>query len=65
MKSIPHLFADITARAEDLHAISIEGHYRDNSADMQNALAGHLRMTIAALDSIVGEIKHRSGNADD
>lgn len=65
MKSIPHLFADITVRAEDLHAISVEGHQRDNSADIQSALAAHLRMTIAAMDSIVGEIKHRCDNAHD
>lgn len=65
MKTIPHLFADITARAEDLAAISVDGQRRDNSHDMQRALACHVRMTITAMDAIVGEIKHRLGDTHD
>lgn len=65
MTAIPHLFANITAQAEDFHAISVEGQRRDNTADMQRALACHLRMAIAAMDSIVGEIKDRLGDAHD
>lgn len=63
--SIRHLFADITARAEDFHAIGVEGQRRDNSIDMQRSLACHLRTAIAAMDSIVGEIKDRLGDAHD
>ena len=65
MKAIPHLFANITAHAEDFHGISVEGQRRDNSPDMQRALACHLRTAIAAMDSIVVEIKDRLGDAHD
>ena len=64
-KSIPHLFADATAKLEDAHAISIEGQRRDNPPDVQAILACHLRMAIAAMDGVVGEIKHRLGDAHD
>ena len=63
MKSIRHLFADVMASAEDIAAVAMEGQRRDNSPDMQRALACHLRMIIAALDGIVGEIKTRLGDA--
>lgn len=65
MKAIPHLFANITAHAEDFHAISVEGQRRDNAPDMQRALACHLRTAIAAMNSIVDEIKDRLGDAHD
>ena len=64
-KAIPHLFADATAKLEDAIAISVEGQRRDNSQDMQRALACHLRMAIAVMDGVVGEIKHRLGDAHD
>jgi hypothetical protein len=64
-RGITRLFADITARAEDFHAISVEGQRRDNSVDMQKSLAGHLRTAIAAMDSIVVEIKDRLGDGHD
>ena len=63
-KSIPHLFADLTARIEDLHGIAVEGQ-ADNTPDMDRVLASHLRMGIAAMDGIVGEIKNRLGDAHD
>ena len=64
-KTVPHLFADLTARAEDFHSLTVEGQRRDNAPDMQRALAGHLHMAIAAMDSIVGQIEHRLGDARD
>ena len=64
-RRVPHLFADITARAEDFHAISVEGQRGDNSIDMQRSLACHLRIAIAAMDSILSEIKQRLGDAHD
>jgi hypothetical protein len=64
-KSIPRQFAIITARLEDVHAVAVEGQRRDNSPDMQRALACHIRIAIAAMDSIVGEIKQRLGDAHD
>ena len=65
MKTIPHLFADTTAMLEDAIAITVEGQRRDNSPDMQRAIASHLRMAIAAMDGIVGQIKHQLGDAHD
>lgn len=49
-KSVPHMFADITAKLEDLHAIAVEGQRRDNAPDMQSVLHIHLRSGFAALD---------------
>ena len=65
MKTVPHMFAELTAQTEDFHSLTVEGQRRDNSPDMQRALACHLRMAIAAMDGIVGEIKHRLGDAHD
>lgn len=65
MDDMPRAFADLTAKLEDAHAISVEGQRRDNSPDMQRAIASHLRMAIAAMDSIVAEMKHRLGEARD
>ncbi|WP_336897066.1 hypothetical protein [Novosphingobium sp.] len=59
------MFADATAMLEDAIAITVEGQRRDNSQDMQRAMACHLRMAITAMDGIVGEIKIRLGEADD
>ena len=50
-KAIPHLFADATAKLEDLHAVAVEGQRSDNAADMQLVLVGQLRSGIAALDA--------------
>ena len=65
MKTLPSMFADLTARAEDFHSLTVEGQRRDNSPDMQRALACHLRMAIVAMDGIVGQIKHRLGDTHD
>lgn len=64
-KSVQHLFADLTARIEDMHGIAVEGQKADNAPDMDRVLASQLRMGIAAMDSIVGEIRHRLGDAHD
>lgn len=63
--SIPRQFADIIAKLEDAHAISVEGHRRDNAPDMQLVLVCHLQQAIAAIDAIAGEIKQRLGDAHD
>ena len=65
MKTVPHMFADLTAQAEDFHSLTVEGQRRDNSPDMQRAIASHLRMAMAAMDGIVGQIKHQLGDALD
>ena len=49
-KTIPHLFADVTARLEDLHSLAVEGQRADNAPDMQSVLIVHLRFGLVALD---------------
>lgn len=65
MKTVPHMFAELTAQIEDFHSLTVEGQRRDNSPDMQRAIASHLRMAMAAMDGIVGQIKHQLGDAHD
>lgn len=63
-KTIPHLFAEITARLEDLHSIAVEGQRADNAPDMQAVLALHLRAGLVALDGTVrGVAKVLDGGA--
>lgn len=63
-KTIPHLFAEITARLEDLHSIAVEGQRADNAPDMQAVLALHLRAGLAALNGTVrGVAKVLDGGA--
>lgn len=50
-KTVPHLFAEVTANLEDLHAIAVEGQRRDNAPDMQRVLTLHLRSGLATLDN--------------
>jgi len=49
-KAIPHLFADITAKLEDLHAVAVEGQRADNAPDMQSVLVFHLRTGLVAIE---------------
>lgn len=63
--SVSRLFADLTAKLEDMHSIAVEGQSRHNSRDMQRVLACQLRMGIAALDGTVGKIKRRIGDHRD
>lgn len=49
-KSIPNLFADVTALLEDMHGIAVEGQRSDNPVEMQLALASSLRPGIVRLD---------------
>lgn len=46
---IPHLFADVAAKLEDLHAIAVEGQRDDNAPDMQALLDVHLRSGLVSL----------------
>ncbi|OYY75723.1 MAG: hypothetical protein B7Y43_18355 [Sphingomonas sp. 28-62-20] len=55
-KAIPHLFADATAKLEDLHAVAIEGQRANNAPDMQNVLTAHLRDGLVALDGTIRAI---------
>lgn len=51
--SIPRVFAEITAKLEDLHAVAVEGQRRDNAPDMQIVLSAHLLTGLASLDGTV------------
>lgn len=63
--SVPRLFADVTAKLEDLHSVAVEGQRRDNSRDMQRALACQLRMGIISLDMSLTAIKRGLGDDSD
>lgn len=54
---IPHLFAEVAAKLDDLHAIAIEGKRHDNAPDMQSALALHLRFGLATLDTTMRAVE--------
>jgi hypothetical protein len=62
---IPHLFADLTAKLEDLHAVAVEGQRNDHSADMQIVFAAHLCMGVASLDAAMQQIRLQLGDNHD
>jgi hypothetical protein len=53
---IPHLFADVTAKLEDLHAVAVEGQRADNAPDMQSALNAHLRTGLGGVNRTMRSI---------
>lgn len=59
--TIAHRFADITAKLEDMHAIAVDGQRRDNSRDMQRAIAANLRTGAADLSASLSKIELRLG----
>ena len=63
MKTLPRMFADITARLEDAHALAVEGQNRNATPDMHRVLVCHLRASMAELDAALGDIKNRLGDA--
>ena len=63
--AVPALFAEITAMLEDMHAVAIEGQSSDNSPDMQRALIRQLRIGIASLNSLIGNVRKRLDDACD
>jgi len=62
---IPKLFADITAKIEDLHAVAVEGQCNDHSADMQIVFAAHLCMGVAALETALQQVRCQLGDDQD
>lgn len=62
---VPRLFADITAKLEDLHAVAVEGQCHDHSADMQIVYVAHLCMGIASLDTALQQIRDQLADAGD
>ena len=61
-RSVPHMFAEVAAKLEDLHAIAIEGQRPDNAPDMQRVLAFQLRTSVGAVDGMMSELKERLGD---
>jgi hypothetical protein len=53
---VARLFALVTAKLEDLHAVAVEGQRPDNSPDMQSVLTSHVGSGLAALDKILRTI---------
>lgn len=53
---IPHLFGEIAAMLEDLHAIAVEGQSADNAHDMLSVLNAHLCSGLIPLCSTVGAV---------
>ena len=55
-QSLLRQFSDVTAKLEDLHAISVEGRCGDNSPDMDQVLCVHLQSGLAALQGALREL---------
>lgn len=62
---VPKLFADITAKLEDLHAVAVEGQCHDHSADMQIVFAAHLCMGVAALETALQQVRRQLADDQD
>lgn len=63
--AIPRLFADITAKLEDMHMIAVEGQRRDNTPDLQRVLFCQLRMGVAWFYTSLAKIKRKLGDSHD
>lgn len=56
MKTVQHLFADLTAALEDVHTVAIEGQSQDASNDMQASLLSCFRIGLLRLEQIADSI---------
>lgn len=59
---IPSLFAEITSKLEDLHAVAVEGQCHEHSADMQIVFTAHLCIGLASLDTALQEVRRQLGD---
>jgi hypothetical protein len=57
MKSVTHLFADLTASLEDLHAIAVEGQCADTPPDVYAVLAAMIDTGACDVRRIVAEVR--------
>lgn len=57
MKTVQHLFADLTVLVEDLHGIAVEGQAPDVSADMHTVLATSIGAGLADAARVVATIR--------
>jgi hypothetical protein len=63
MSVASHLFAEVSAKLEDLHSISVEGQQPDNASDMHCVLQVQLRSGVAALNDAISAIALVLGGA--
>ena len=59
MKSIPRLFAELTAVIEDMHGIAVEGQAPHLSPDLRNMLLRSLNQSVARIELITSAIERR------
>lgn len=65
MTNVHKLFVDATIAIDDLHSIAVEGQRRDDTPDIQIAIARHLRAGIINLNAIVLDIARHLGQRHD
>jgi hypothetical protein len=63
MSSVSILFADVTGKLEDLHAIAIEGQASDELTDMRLALLGMMDVGLSDLEMAVQAIREALNDA--
>jgi len=63
MSSVTALFAEVTGKLEDLHAIAIEGQASDELTDMRWALLGFMGVGLSDLEMAVQAIREALNDA--
>jgi hypothetical protein len=63
MTSVAALFAEVTGKLEDLHAIAIEGQASDELTDMRWALLGFMGVGLSDLEMAVQAIREALNDA--
>ncbi len=63
MTSVAILFAELTGKLEDLHAIAIEGEASGDLADMRLALLGMMDVGLSDLEMAVQAIREALNDA--
>lgn len=53
MKTVPHLFAAMTALLEDLHGLAVEGQGRESNPNVYVVLVSNLRAGLMDLDRLL------------
>lgn len=63
MKSVQHLFAELTAALEDIHGVAVEGQSPHATPDMQASLLACVRIGLGKLERIAESIGNAVGRA--
>jgi hypothetical protein len=56
VKTVQHLFGDLTAALEDMHSVAVEGQSPHASGDMQASLLSCVRAGLSGLERIADSI---------